>query len=57
MPFQFDTKVVSSKPSKLSLVRDGKKVTVAGFEIVFEDTILFPEGGGQVTSFKFNDCC
>ena len=40
--------MVSSKPAKLSVVRDGKKVAVAGFEVVFEDTILFPEGGGQV---------
>ena len=40
--------MVSSKPAKVSVVRDGKKVAVAGFEVVFEDTILFPEGGGQV---------
>ena len=39
---------MSSKPAKLSVVRDGKKVTVAGFDVVYEDTILFPEGGGQV---------
>ena len=36
----FKSKVVSCKPAKL----DG----IDGYEIVMEDTILFPEGGGQV---------
>jgi hypothetical protein len=48
LSFQLDTKVVSAKPSKLTITRDGKKLSVSGFEVVYEDTILFPEGGGQV---------
>ena len=37
---ELKTKVVSCKEGKL-----GKQT---GFEVVLEDTILFPEGGGQV---------
>ena len=35
------TRVVSCKPAKL----DGKDC----YEIILEDTVLFPEGGGQVS--------
>ena len=38
----------SCKPAELSQVINSKKTKVAGYEVVLEDTILFPEGGGQV---------
>lgn len=44
---KYTTKVVSCKPAKLDVVVDGKKKKVECFEVVFEDTIFFPEGGGQ----------
>ena len=39
------TKVISCKPGKIN----GKEA----FEVVLEDTVLFPEGGGQVRSLLF----
>jgi Ser-tRNA(Ala) deacylase AlaX len=42
------TVVVSSKPTQVTIVQGGKKTEVACHEVVLEDTILFPEGGGQV---------
>jgi len=44
---EFDTRVVSSEKAKLKVTRNGKAQTVQGHNVVFEDTILFPEGGGQ----------
>ena len=29
--------------------QSGKKVELKGYEVVFEDTVFFPEGGGQNT--------
>ena len=46
---QYTTKVVSCKPAKLDMLVEGKKKKVACYEVTFEDTILFPEGGGQVS--------
>jgi len=40
---KFETKVVSCKAGKLA----GKDV----YELILEDTVLFPEGGGQVVQF------
>ena len=37
---QFTTKVVSCQQAKHG--------DIEGFEVILEDTILFPEGGGQV---------
>ena len=45
--FQFETKVKSCTPSELT-VPGKKKEKVQGYEVILEDTILFPEGGGQV---------
>lgn len=47
--FQYTTKVVSCRPAKLDVVNDGKKEKQECFEVVFEDTVFFPEGGGQVS--------
>ncbi|XP_061446645.1 alanyl-tRNA editing protein Aarsd1-like isoform X1 [Rhineura floridana] len=44
---QFTTQVVSCCPAKLSTETGGKKETLQGFHVILEDTILFPEGGGQ----------
>jgi Ser-tRNA(Ala) deacylase AlaX len=43
--------VVSCSPSQLKTVKNGKAETIEGFDIVCNDTILFPEGGGQVRMF------
>mgnify|MGYP003686260799 CR=1 FL=1 len=37
----------SCTPSELT-VPGKKKEKVQGYEVILEDTILFPEGGGQV---------
>lgn len=46
--FQFVTSVVSCRPAELKQEVNGKKETLKGFHIKLQDTILFPEGGGQV---------
>ncbi|XP_077993636.1 alanyl-tRNA editing protein Aarsd1-B-like [Glandiceps talaboti] len=44
---EFDTKVVSCKPAELETLNGGKKEKLSGYEVILEDTVLFPEGGGQ----------
>ncbi|BFZ22576.1 hypothetical protein BsWGS_25615 [Bradybaena similaris] len=44
---ELQTKVRSCKTATLALVENGKKTTVQGYEVILNDTILFPEGGGQ----------
>lgn len=44
---EFHTRVKSCKSACTTILEDGKKNKVEGFEVIFEDTILFPEGGGQ----------
>ncbi|XP_035001220.1 alanyl-tRNA editing protein Aarsd1 [Hippoglossus stenolepis] len=44
---EFDTSVVSCCPAELKQEVNGKKETVKGFNVKLQDTILFPEGGGQ----------
>lgn len=46
--FQFVTSVVSCCPAELKQEVNGKKETLRGFNVKLQDTILFPEGGGQV---------
>ncbi|KAG8139813.1 hypothetical protein E2320_002572 [Naja naja] len=43
---QFTTQVVSCCPAKLSTEISRKNI-LQGFHVILEDTILFPEGGGQ----------
>ncbi|MBN3308747.1 AASD1 protein, partial [Amia calva] len=43
----FDTVVVSCCPAELKLENNGKKEKIKGFNVTLQDTILFPEGGGQ----------
>ncbi|KAH9509821.1 Alanyl-tRNA editing protein Aarsd1-B [Bulinus truncatus] len=49
---KFHTRVKSCHPVCESLLVEGKKTKVQGYNIVLEDTILFPEGGGQVSSLQ-----
>jgi hypothetical protein len=42
---QLDVEVVSCTPSTLKIA--GSK-PIKGFDVIFTDTVLFPEGGGQV---------
>lgn len=51
---QFDTSVVSCEPVELKLENNGKKEKVKGFNVKLKDTILFPEGGGQVSVMQLN---
>ncbi|KAG7226385.1 hypothetical protein INR49_013796 [Caranx melampygus] len=44
---EFVTSVVSCSPGELKHEVSGKKETLKGFNIKLQDTILFPEGGGQ----------
>ncbi|XP_020503825.1 putative protein PTGES3L isoform X2 [Labrus bergylta] len=43
----FVTSVVSCCPAELKQEVNGKKETLKGFHVKLQDTILFPEGGGQ----------
>ncbi|CAG2209150.1 AARSD1 [Mytilus edulis] len=45
---KYTTKVKSCDPSEVSILNQkNKKEKIKGYEVVLEDTILFPEGGGQ----------
>ena len=52
---EYETRVVSCTPAtrKLEAAAAAKAVNVAGFEVLFEDTVFFPEGGGQNTDKGF----
>ncbi|XP_071530738.1 alanyl-tRNA editing protein Aarsd1-B [Panulirus ornatus] len=43
----YTTKVVACNPAKLDVVENSKKKKVDCYETTFEDTVMFPEGGGQ----------
>lgn len=44
---EFQTKVKSCTPAELTVPGKSKKDKLRGYEVILEDTILFPEGGGQ----------
>eukprot|EP00088_Acartia_fossae_P021768 TRINITY_DN2310_c0_g1_i4.p1 TRINITY_DN2310_c0_g1~~TRINITY_DN2310_c0_g1_i4.p1 ORF type:complete len:420 (-),score=85.59 TRINITY_DN2310_c0_g1_i4:487-1716(-) len=46
---EYESTVVSCTPASRKKEQNGKKVDVKGFEVIFEDTVFFPEGGGQNT--------
>uniref|UniRef100_A0A3Q2W602 Alanyl-tRNA synthetase domain containing 1 n=1 Tax=Haplochromis burtoni TaxID=8153 RepID=A0A3Q2W602_HAPBU len=50
---EFVTSVVSCCPAELKHEVNGKKETIKGFHIKLQDTILFPEGGGQPDDHGF----
>lgn len=41
------TKVITCDAASLQFVTNGKREGQSGYELVLEDTVLFPEGGGQ----------
>ena len=50
---QLDVEVVSCTPSTLKIA--GSK-PIKGFDVIFTDTVLFPEGGGQVHMYIHSFC-
>uniref|UniRef100_A0A8C9HFZ6 Alanyl-tRNA editing protein Aarsd1 n=1 Tax=Piliocolobus tephrosceles TaxID=591936 RepID=A0A8C9HFZ6_9PRIM len=44
---EFTTTVVSCRPAELQTEGSNGKKVLSGFHVVLEDTLLFPEGGGQ----------
>ena len=44
----------SCEAAQLEQVVNGKKAKISCYEVTLEDTVLFPEGGGQVRSRPFN---
>lgn len=49
----FASKVVSCEKVDLTEVVDGKKIKTDGYEVILEDTIIFPEGGGQPCDYGY----
>ena len=47
--------VISCEKAQIKTIRNGKKETISGYEVVLDDTILFPEGGGQPCDYGFLD--
>uniref|UniRef100_A0A8C9HLR3 Uncharacterized protein n=1 Tax=Piliocolobus tephrosceles TaxID=591936 RepID=A0A8C9HLR3_9PRIM len=47
---EFTTTVVSCRPAELQTEGSNGKKVLSGFHVVLEDTLLFPEGGGQAVS-------
>ncbi|KAF7281049.1 hypothetical protein GWI33_005233 [Rhynchophorus ferrugineus] len=53
---EFTSKVVSCEKVEITDVVCNKEIVSAGYEIILDDTILFPEGGGQPTDYgELND--
>jgi len=44
---ELETEVISCKPATRKVEVDGKKTLVNGCDLVCQDTVIFPEGGGQ----------
>ncbi|KAL1129204.1 hypothetical protein AAG570_013734, partial [Ranatra chinensis] len=49
----FKSRVVACNPAEFEKTVDGKKCTVSGYEVILDDTILFPEGGGQPCDYGY----
>jgi len=45
---QLTAEVKSCEPGVLEDAAGGKKQSLSCFEVILTDTVLFPEGGGQV---------
>ncbi|XP_014276906.1 alanyl-tRNA editing protein Aarsd1-A [Halyomorpha halys] len=50
---EFSSKVISCSTAEFKTVVNGKKETLKGYDVILEDTILFPEGGGQPCDYGF----
>ncbi|KAK9880837.1 hypothetical protein WA026_013163 [Henosepilachna vigintioctopunctata] len=44
---EYTSKVLSCECTTINTIIKGKKTTLEGYEVILENTILFPEGGGQ----------
>ncbi|RXG67624.1 Alanyl-tRNA editing protein Aarsd1-A [Armadillidium vulgare] len=44
---KYSTSVLSCTPTKIAEEINGKKSSVDCYEVIFKDTVFFPEGGGQ----------
>jgi len=53
---KFTSKVVSCTAAQIDRVVQGKKEKVEGYEVLLEDTVFFPEGGGQVKLKNYKLC-
>lgn len=52
---QFASKVVLCEKAELKRKNaENKEECLSGYNVVLEDTILFPEGGGQVRSSSYS---
>ena len=54
--FQLTSKVLSCEPGTLTTCVSGKKEKLNGYEVILDDTVLFPEGGGQVSKGILSPC-
>lgn len=52
---EFSSKVVSCNAADFKTLVNGKKEILKGYDVILEDTILFPEGGGQPCDYGFLD--
>ncbi|XP_046397020.1 alanyl-tRNA editing protein Aarsd1-B [Ischnura elegans] len=52
---EFTTKVKSCKEVAASIPVGGKKETIQAYEVLLEDSVLFPEGGGQPSDHGWID--
>ncbi|XP_077290400.1 alanyl-tRNA editing protein Aarsd1 [Arctopsyche grandis] len=50
---EFTSVVKSCTKSAQQIVENGKKIKYDGYDVILDDTILFPEGGGQPCDFGF----
>ncbi|XP_044269349.1 alanyl-tRNA editing protein Aarsd1 [Tribolium madens] len=50
---EFTSKVISCDKSEFDATVDGKNVKINGYEVILENTVLFPEGGGQPCDHGF----
>lgn len=51
--FQYTTTVVHCEPTEFSTKINNEDASVKGYEVILENTIIFPEGGGQVIKHIF----
>ncbi|XP_075225332.1 alanyl-tRNA editing protein Aarsd1 [Lycorma delicatula] len=50
---EFESTVESCKENSIVTVFNGKKIKLNGYDVILQDTIIFPEGGGQPCDFGF----
>lgn len=50
---EFISNVKSCQPTIFSITKNGKKCDINGYEVILDETIFFPEGGGQPSDSGF----